>query len=470
MNGSTNGSSQPGAFTGAASAPVSAAATELRQRTLSASALLQSCQACRQDGLDAYQTWSPEFAERQATAADSAFHAGIDTGPLQGIPVSVKDLFGVDGLPTYAGTPRELSCKWRRQGPLIDRLRGQLGVVVGKTRTVEFAFGGLGTNVHWGTPRNPYDQSRVSGGSSSGAGVSVAEGSALLALGTDTAGSARIPASMCGVAGLKTTRGRWSIDGIVPLSPSLDTPGVIARSARDLAYAFRALDRYHPEAVPRPPAAPPASAINLAVPEMFFWEDCEPGIAEAVQNVCRTIATAGPTVATGELPGVEEAYRHFRTGGLAAPELDRFLADELPEWRATLDPAVQRRMDAAENLSARNYLHRKARQQALSREAATAFAHVDAFVTPTVPVTPPRVDGIATPETYDPVNLLALRNTAVVNYLDLCAVTIPIGLDAAGMPVGLQLIGAPNHEERVLALAETIEQLVGRGSNGIPDN
>jgi aspartyl-tRNA(Asn)/glutamyl-tRNA(Gln) amidotransferase subunit A len=186
--------------------------------------------------------------------------------------------------------------------------------------------------------------------------------------------------------------------------------------------------------------------------------------------VCRSIAAAGATVNARELPGVEEAYGLFRAGGLAAPELDRFLADELPEWRASLDPAVQRRMAAAEDLSAREYLHRQARHDTLSREAAAAFAQVDAFLTPTVAITPPRVDSVATPETYDPLNLLALRNTAVVNYLGLCAVTIPIGLDAATMPVGLQLIGAPRHEERVLALAQTIEKLVRRDSNGVSDN
>jgi aspartyl-tRNA(Asn)/glutamyl-tRNA(Gln) amidotransferase subunit A len=418
------------------------------------------CEASRRGALDAYQTWSPEFAERQAAAADSAFRAGIDAGPLQGIPVSAKDLFGIAGLPTYAGTPRVLPCEWQREGPMINRLRRQLGVLVGKTRTVEFAFGGLGTNVHWGAPRNPYDQTRVAGGSSSGAAVSVAEGSALLALGTDTAGSTRIPASMCGLAALKTTKGRWSMDGVVPLSPSLDTPGIIARSARDLGYAFDALDTNHPETVHRQRAAIPASAMKLAVPETYFWRDCEAGIAEVAHAACKRIVAAGARVDTLELPGVEEAYGMFRAGGLAAPELDRFLADELPEWRATLDPAVKRRMDAGGKLSARDYLHRRARLQVLSREAATVFEHVDAVLTPTVAITPPQVDGVATPATYDALNLLALRNTAVVNYLGLCAVTIPVGLDAKTMPVGLQLIGAPGDEERVIALAQTIEQLL----------
>jgi len=463
-----NESLHPGALDGSESlAPVSAVANELRRGTLSASALLMKCQSSRRGALDAYQTWSPEFAERQASAADSAFRAGIDAGPLQGIPVSAKDLFGVAGLPTYAGTPRVLPSEWQREGPLINRLRRQLGVLVGKTRTVEFAFGGIGTNVHWGGPRNPYDQTRVSGGASSGAAVSGAEGSALLALGTDTAGSARIPASMCGLAGLKMTKGRWSIDGVVPLSPSLDTPGIIARSACDLGYAFEALNTDHSENAHDQPATIPASAMKLGVPETYFWTDCDPGIAEVTHAACRTLAAAGATVDTTELPGVKEAYALLRVGGLAAPELDRFLADELPEWRATLDPAVQRRMDVGRNLRARDYLHRQARQQALAREAAAVFDHVDAFLTPTVAITPPRVDAVANPEEYDALNLLVLRNTAVVNYLGLCAVTIPIGMDAAEMPVGLQLIGAANDEERVIAFAQTIEEFLESGTGRV---
>lgn len=434
------------------------AAAALRAGTLSAGALLARCRARRDEDLGAYRTWAPEFAARQAAAADAAFAAGIDAGPLQGLPVSVKDLFGVAGLPLYAGSARALPADWQREGPLVRRLRAQLGVIVGKTHTVEFAFGGLGTNVHWGAPRNPHDRARLPGGSSSGAGVSVAEGSALLALGTDTAGSVRIPASMTGTAGLKTTQGRWSIDGIVPLSPSLDTPGLIARSARDLAYAFAALDGGSP---PGAAAAPPA-ALRLGVPERFFWSDCDPGVVEAVEHARARLEAAGARCVPLELPGCDEAFALLRAGGLAAPELDRFLADELPQWRAGLDPAVRARMEAAERLSAREYLRRLARHRSLSRAAVAAVVEVDAVLTPTVPITPPRSDAVAAPEAYRAANMLALRNTAVVNLLGLCALTLPAGTDAAGMPVGLQLIAAPRHEERLLALARSVEQVVDR--------
>lgn len=405
-------------------------------------------------------TWTPAFAINQATAADAAFHAGTDLGPLQGIPVSVKDLFGVAGLPTYAGSPRQLPIKWQREGPLIRRLRAQLGVIVGKTHTVEFAFGGLGTNAHWGAPRNAFDWLRVPGGSSSGAAISVAEGSAMLAFGTDTAGSARVPASMNALAGLKTTKGRWSMDGIVPLSPSLDTPGLIARSASDLAYAFAAVDGTSAASTTEMIPPVPSSSMKLGIPERFFWSDCSPGVLDTIEIARRRIEAAGTKVEAADLPGCEEADELFRIGGLAAPELDRFLTDELPEWRASLDPVVQARMRSSETLGARAYLQRQARLQALAHSAAVACAEVDAFITPTVAITPPRLDDIKTPEDYGPLNLLALRNTAVVNCLKLCAATIPVGRDAVGMPVGLQLIAAPGREERLLAILQAIEQLL----------
>ena len=194
--------------------------------------------------LNAYKTWDKEKIIQQAKVADSALNAGIDGGSLQGLPVSVKDLYGVTGFPTFAGSPKSLPKRWEREGPVIKALRRQLAVIAGKTHTVEFAFGGLGANPHWTTPRNPWDRDkhRVPGGSSSGAGVTLAVGSALLALGTDTAGSVRIPASMTGNVGFKTSIGRWSVEGIVPLSPSLDTVGLLARSVEDVAFGFLALD------------------------------------------------------------------------------------------------------------------------------------------------------------------------------------------------------------------------------------
>jgi aspartyl-tRNA(Asn)/glutamyl-tRNA(Gln) amidotransferase subunit A len=190
-----------------------------------------------------------------ARPAESRRRARV--GPLQGLPVSIKDLFAAAGYPCLAGSSRRLPADpWERDGPLVAALRRQLGVIMGKTHMVEFAFGGTGHNSHWGAPYNSWDATahRSVGGSSSGAGVSLLEGSALLAFGSDTAGSVWIPACMTGTVGLKVTLGRWPTDGVVPLSPTFDTPGLLARSVCDLAYGFAALD---------PARIPPARCAEL---------------------------------------------------------------------------------------------------------------------------------------------------------------------------------------------------------------
>jgi len=230
------------------SRPLIEIARELRDRRTTARELVDAAIARHEsvgERLHAYSFWAPEQARAVANAADAAFAAGVSTGPLQGLPVSLKDLFAADGYPCFAGSSRRLPADpWEQDGPLVATLRRQLGVIMGKTHMVEFAFGGTGQNSHHGAPYNPWDAAahRSVGGSSSGAGVSLLEGSALLAFGSDTAGSVRIPASMTGNAGLKVTIGRWSTGGVVPLSFTFDTPGLLARSVSDLAYGFAALD------------------------------------------------------------------------------------------------------------------------------------------------------------------------------------------------------------------------------------
>ncbi|WP_298017906.1 amidase family protein [uncultured Parasphingopyxis sp.] len=228
-------------------------------------------------GTGPYREWRPDIARAMADGAVAALMAGT-AGPLAGIPVSVKDLFGVAGTATYAGTPRALPAAFETEGWLVGLLRTQGAIFTGKTHTVEFAFGGLGVNGHWGSVRNPWDPDawRVSGGSSAGAGVGLAEGSALLALGTDTGGSVRIPAAMTGNVGLKTTIGRWPTTGVVPLSHTLDTVGILTRTVADAAYAFAAIEGTGPV------AARPLTGLRIGRIARLAFEDCSPGIAEAV--------------------------------------------------------------------------------------------------------------------------------------------------------------------------------------------
>ena len=430
----------------------------LADRRLRARELIEEALARHDPSLNAYKTWAPDFALRQADAADAALAAGKRLGALQSIPVSIKDLYGVEGLPTFAGSPRELPTRWRHEGPLVRALRSQNAVIMGKAHTVEFAFGGLGINAHWPTPWNPQDRMvhRSPGGSSSGAGVTLGEGTALIALGTDTAGSVRIPASMTGNAGIKTTKGRWSTDGVVPLSPTFDTTGLLARGAADLTFAFQQFDG---AAIP---SLADLTGIRFGRAERYFWEDTSPGVSERVDDALSLAASDGARVADAALPALKELFELYHKGGIVSAELYAFLSSELPDWLETLDPRVRRRMDAGKELPAWDYLQRKARYAALAADAANSLAAIDALISPTVPITPPPVAEIVDHEAYVRTNLLALRNTCPASFLGLCAVTIPAGRDAAGMPVGIQLVGAPGSEPRLLAIAVRLEHLLAK--------
>lgn len=442
-------------------------AADLRAGRRSAETLAEAALAAqdRHAGLNAFKTTAPDQTRERASIADALLDAGTDPGPLAGIPVSVKDLYGVPGMAVFAGTDAALPEDWQRAGPLAQRLLSQMAVVTGKTHTVEFAFGGVGINPHWGAPVNPWSQpgaARVPGGSSSGAGVSLAMGAALLALGTDTAGSVRIPAAVTGQAGLKITHGRWPQDGIVPLSPSLDTPGLLARSVADLAYGFAALDPSG-EAEVQPAVL---AGLRIGRPDRPFTDDLDPSISAVFDAAMQRIAGAGSgaRVVTARLPGAEAVLDIFRQGGLAAPELAAFLQATFPDRIARLDPGVRARVDGAEGVSAVEYLRRKAALAEAGRAAAALFdGGLDLIATPTVAISAPVAAELAEPAAYARANMLMLRNTAVVNLMGLCALTLPIGLDAAGVPVGLQLIAAPMQEARLLAAGRAIEALIGRG-------
>jgi aspartyl-tRNA(Asn)/glutamyl-tRNA(Gln) amidotransferase subunit A len=444
---------------------------DLRAKRTSARELVEAAIARHErfgERLHAYSFWAPDQARAVAAAADAAFAAGVSAGPLQGMPVSIKDLFAAAGYPCFAGSSRRLPADpWERDGPLVATLRRQLGVIVGKTHMVEFAFGGTGRNSHHGAPYNPWDAAthRSVGGSSSGAGVSLLEGSALLAFGSDTAGSVRIPASMTGNAGLKVTIGRWSTEGIVPLSFTFDTPGLLARSVSDLAYGFASLD---PAAIDPLSFAAPASkrdltGVRIGVGDPFLWRDCDPGIAEAVQEALDALTRAGAVACDFTLPETEAAYGVFLDGGLSAIELRSFLDRELPEWLGRLDPLIAPAVRSAETLSAREYLARVSRLGNLARTAAPRLAAIDIIASPTLCLTPPLMANVADADSHLRVNRRIVRNTAWVNYLGLCAVTMPVGRDRAGMPIGLQLTAPANTEEKLLAITLAAERVLGTG-------
>jgi aspartyl-tRNA(Asn)/glutamyl-tRNA(Gln) amidotransferase subunit A len=443
---------------------------EIKARALAEEAIAHHARCG--EPLKAYSQWAPDHARRCADAADAAFAVGARAGSLQGIPTSIKDLFAHSGFPTYAGSPKRLPAKFEQDGPVMASLRRQLAVVTGKTHMVEFAFGGTGHNAHYGAPRNPWDATvhRSPGGSSSGAGVSLCEGSALLAFGTDTAASVRLPAAFTGNVGLKFTKDRWSTEGIVTLSQSFDTPGILARSMPDAGFAFAALDPFLGdgfEFLRRTPKS--IDGIRIGVADSWFWDGCENGIAEAAKLAIDQLARAGAIVKEVAFPEAREAYAVFCEGGVSAIELRAFLDHALPDWLASIDPVNAPPLQAAGAIPARDYLLRLWRLKAAAKAAIARFADVDVIATPTVMLTPP-VMSEPTPEIFWAQNRGIVHNLVPVNFLTLCAATLPVGLDRLGLPVGLQLIAKGGDDERMVAIACAAERVLGtpRERLGVP--
>ena len=418
-------------------------------------------------GLGAYIVFHGDGARAQAAAIDAAVERGDDPGPLAGITVSVKDLYGVEGLPIQAGTRRELPVRWQREGFLVRAIRQLGGVIVGKTHTVELAFGGVGLNPNTGTPVNPWDadRHRVPGGSSAGAGVSLWEGSAMLALGSDTGGSVRIPASATGVVGHRHTTGRWPTTGVVPLSTTLDTVGLLTHTVEDSRYAFGVIDRLagHSPWPATDANAIRVSGLRIGVPRSNLWSGATEGIAAVVRKALDDLDNAGAHIVELEAPELDEAGESYLAGELVQPERFESLERDLPGWLAILDPTVGKRLESAGDVSAVDYVAILRLRHRLSDtlHARLDTQRVDLLATPTLPITPPPVSTLSQLEVYRAANRDMLSGTGPASMLDMCAVSLPAGLDEHGMPVGLQLIGRTGTDHALLDRAAAVESVLG---------
>lgn len=442
-------------------------ARSLRARAVSAVELAEEALA-RIDRLDAtlhaYKHVEAERTLEDARRADAMLAHPDGAPPLCGLPVSVKDLYGVHGFPTYAGTARRLPDAWARDAWLVARLRTRGAVIVGKTHTVELAYGAVGINPHWGTPWNPWDEKvhRIPGGSSCGAGVSLLEGSALVALGTDTGGSIRIPAGMTGTVGHKTTFGRWSVEGVVPLSTTLDSVGGLTRTAADSAWFFGAVDPAwwgRPDALLTSLAA--VDAPRVRVPRCAVWDDCASDIADVLHAALDELAASGWRVEEADGSLLDEATQLYLTGGIAGAESRAFLERDLPEWPAILHPTVGRRLEKARAITSESYAAAMAERWAMVGRAPVLFGTADVLALPTSIATPPPVADLAELARYVEANVAALRPTCPVSILGACALTLPVGRDASGMPVGLQLVARGGADEALLGVAMTAERVLG---------
>ena len=445
-------------------ASVRTLATAVRAGDLKAEAVMEWALSAHEDrgaDLNAYVEWGGDRALEEARRIDVQVASGKDPGPLAGVPISVKDLYGVAGFRTRAGTAGTLPAVWEETGPFVAGLLDAGAVVVGKTHTVEMAFGGVGTNPHRGTPVNPWDPShhRVPGGSSSGAGVSLHEGSALIALGTDTGGSIRIPASATGTVGHKSTAGRWSTARVVPLSTTLDTVGGLTRSVDDAAYLLEVVD-----GTPVVPAD--LGGLRIGVPQASaVWTKAEEDVARITRQALGELESRGAALVTLDVPELDRATEAYLSSGIPSSECAAFLRRSLPEVRDSLDPTVARRLASALDRSAADYLDALAEREAMARDVAPRFDDVHVLATPTLPIRPPRVADLQPLEAYFKANRAMLSNTCPVSYLGLCAVSLPVGLDEAGMPVGLQLVAPGTQDAQLLAWARAVEDALGKAAD-----
>jgi aspartyl-tRNA(Asn)/glutamyl-tRNA(Gln) amidotransferase subunit A len=407
---------------------------------------------------DVYRLVTAERARRGAEASRRRFAAGVSAGPLDGVPIALKDLIDTEGDVTGAGSPPLMEGPpAAADAPVAARLDAAGAVFLGKTTMTELAFGGLGTNPHTGTPGNAFDPERVPGGSSSGSAVAVATRRAAAAVGSDTGGSVRIPASFNGLVGLKTTDGLIPREGCVPLSTTLDTLGPIARTCDDAWILFGAMAGLPPAPLPEAPRR-----WRLWAPPTVMFEGLDEGVAAAAHAALEAIAGAGHALDRSPLPAlreVDELYRRF--GSFAAHEALAAFEGLLEREGGRMDPRVVTRIEAVRGRPAVDYIRLGRERARLCAAIWEAAMGCDAFVLPTVAVPPPKVSALASDDDYIAHNLAVLRLTTLGNVLGGPVATLPIG-EAGGLPVGLSVATAPGEDALALSLARGVARLLGR--------
>jgi len=418
--------------------------------------------------LHAFIKVMPEHALAQAEAAGKALKNGA-TGPLVGIPYAAKDLFDVKGVPTTAGTHLLANNIAREDCTVVRKLDAAGMVLLGKTHTVQFAYGAAGLNHDHGTPHNPWHaEPHVPGGSSSGSAVAVASGMVPFALGTDTGGSVRVPAALCGIVGLKTTIGRISRAGVYPLCWTLDSVGPITRSVEDAALVFQAMQGSDPRDESTAGVAAHdtlrelkdgVKGLRIAFAETTFFDDLDPEVEKAVREAGNVFSSLGAQLTSMAVPEVAAAWAEKNRGLLIPAEGCVANRDLLDKHLDELDPVIGPRMLTGRSLSAPDYFLLLRRYAELREQVRATLRDVDALIVPTTMVPARPVATLdASPEAYMDHNMRYHRNTGIGNILNFCGVSVPCGFTSGGLPIGLQVYAKPFHEDMALRVAYAYEQ------------
>ena len=419
---------------------------------------LAAIDAAGEEGTKVFLSTYKDAARTQADWVDSGRQAGIALPPHAGIPIAIKDLFDVQGEVTRAGSRvLDENSPANQDADIVMNLRRAGFIIIGKNNMTEFAYSGLGVNAHFGTPTNPCDTEtpRVPGGSSSGAAVAVNRKMVPAAIGTDTGGSCRIPAAFCGTIGLKPTSMRVSKRGVVPLSQTLDCVGPFTTSVSCAAVLDSILSGGHGVDI----ESFPEGGIRLGVLDGYVTEKMDEIVAGAYQDALTRLSHRGVRIMPLDIPQLSRLPEINRKGGLVGADAYAWHRNLLETRADYYDPWVRDRFSAGKSQTAADYIavgQERKRLQSLVDKKQEQF---DALVLPTVQIVPPTIDELQDQDHSNEVNLLCLRNTAVGNFLDLPAISIPCHADGS-LPVGLMLFGVRGHDRRLLSVARGLERVI----------
>ena len=401
--------------------------------------------------------------ENEALAAadqvDASRRGGAKLHALAGIPISIKDLFDEAGVTTLGGSKVLVGTPAAtRDSTVVERLKRAGAVIIGRTNLVEFAYSGLGLNPHYGTPKNAFDREigRIPGGSSSGAAVSVTDGMAVGAIGTDTGGSIRIPSALNGLVGFKPTARRVPLDGVLPLSFTLDSAGPIAKTVADCALLDQVLAA-EDSGVPVPA---PLRGLRFAAPKTVFQDDLSPAVADAFMTALGRLSAAGAKIVDLPMAEFAEAAAVNPRGALISAEAYWWHRKWIQDGADKYDPRVIVRIRAGENITAASYIDLIKRREQFIRTINAASAGYDAMLMPTIPQSAPTIaEAGKDDETYLRLNSRMVRNTIVVNLFDGCALSVPCHVPGTP-PVGMMIAGTQNTDRKILAIGLAVEEVV----------
>jgi aspartyl-tRNA(Asn)/glutamyl-tRNA(Gln) amidotransferase subunit A len=405
---------------------------------------------------------TPERARREAKAASRRLREGRPASVLDGVPIAWKDLFDLEGMPTTAGSRLfESNAPAGSDAAVVARLRDAGMVCIGRVNMTEFAYSGIGLNPHYGTPRNPHGrtEARVPGGSSSGSAVAVARGLVPAAIGTDTGGSVRIPAAFNGIIGFKASSHRYPMDGVFPLSATLDTLGVFTRTVEDAVLVDAAMCGLAGPQVRKAGV----DGLRVIVPTNVVFDDCQPAVVKNFEAALERLAKAGAKIERGAMVAFDEilalSAQHGTIVAAEAYALHKARVEGPDAHR--IDRRVAKRIASAHTMQMVDYIaNMQARSRLVQRTKQLLLGNV-VVAMPTVAHTAPLIDALeADDELFARMNARTLRNTMLGNFLGWCGVSFPTGFDEAGLPTALLLSGAPATDDRLLSISLSSEAII----------